>query len=186
MSDKTIARRYARAIFDLALEQDRIEQVRSELRQVAQAIEDNAALKRMLKNQLVPTAAKKAVFSQAFGQLSNVTANFLKLVLDKRRGIHLMEIVSQFMVLADLSESIVHAEVCSAVFLSEEDLADLQQSLSTATGKTVCLQSRLEPELIGGMVVKLGDRVYDGSVQRRLSAMKDRLCRADFREIEVK
>lgn len=187
MSDLTIARRYAQALFELARERNLLETVQDDLARVMRGVQESGELKRMLADQLVPAAEKKSVFRKVFGPVvAKETMNFLLLVLDKRRERFLEDMHREFLAFVNDARNIVEAEVRSAVPLSAGELQALQGRLAQASGKEVRLSNRVDPALVGGLVVKIGDRIYDGSVKRRLGDLRQRLRQADFREIGVR
>ncbi|MEW6661872.1 MAG: F0F1 ATP synthase subunit delta [Bacillota bacterium] len=186
MSDVTIARRYARALFELALERGQMAAVDEDLAALIKLIQENQDLKRFLADQLIgPERKKELVQTVLAGALSKTTLHFIMLVIDKRRERLLEVMYREFRSCINQSANILEGEVGSAVPLDREDLAQLEEKLSAAIKKKVLLTNRVEPALIGGLVVKLGDRVYDGSLRYRLTALKQKLRQTDFSQIGV-
>lgn len=176
MSEQTVARRYALALFQIAVEQDILGQVEQELAQIIQTVNESPELKRVVEHQLITSREKKKVFAELFsGRVSWLTMNFLNLVLDKRRERYLNHIYRQFVVLANEARNILEVEIRSAIKLSQQVLDALAKKLGQSTGKNIRLVERVEPHLKGGAVLKVGDRIIDGSIATRLERMKKHL-----------
>ncbi len=181
MKDLTVARRYAVAVFQLAEERNQVERVQADLAQVIQTIAASADLRKLVADQRVPAHGKKEVFRQVFaGAVSVITMNFLLLVLDKGREAHLEAIYQQYTARVRHRQNIQEAEVRTAMPLGADTLSALADRLGQSTGGQVVLTTKVDPSLLGGMVLKIGDRVYDGSVATRLKTLQNRLCQADF------
>lgn len=176
MLENAIARRYASALFDLALEQGKIDDFEKELETVIKTVESSPELAAVLDNQLMEAYIKKDVVHQIFtGQVSDTTVDFLKVVLDKRREMYLKDIYNYFVAAANESRNLRDAEVVSARELTEADLAQVRAKLEQMTGKTIRLKSRVDQSIIGGLVVRIGDKIIDGSVTKRLELLKETL-----------
>lgn len=186
MSDKTIARRYAQALFVLAREKDQIKKVGEDFGLVYGVIQENEELKKVIQHQMLDREAKKKIVSEIFGKrVSRTMLNFLLLVIDKRRERYLGEIYEEFLNYYHQALNIMYAEVQAAFDLSEPQAKSLKDKLSSITGKDVRLDKKVVPALLGGLIVKINDRVYDGSVAGRLKDLKEYLSRAETRQIGV-
>lgn len=176
MLENAISRRYASALFDLAQEQGKIEDFEKELEAVIKAIDASPELEAVLDNQLMEAHIKKDVVHQVFtGQVSDTTVDFLKVVLDKHREMYLKDIYNYFVAAANESRNLRDAEVVSARELTEADLAEVKAKLEKMTGKTIRLTSKVDQSIIGGLVVRIGDKIIDGSVTKRLELLKETL-----------
>ncbi len=181
MINKTIARRYARALFAIAEKNKDIEQYKKELTLVVNTVLANPQLDEVLKHQLIEPEKKKSIFDAIFSsQISPIMKNFLHLLMDKRRERFLKEILSEYIMFADQAKNIVAATVRTAVELKPEYEKAIKDKLSYLTGKETRLKIQVDPQLIGGVVVKIGDRVYDGSIKKRLQTLKLQLTKVDF------
>jgi len=179
MLNKAVARRYAAAFFSLALEKGLVDSLERELAEVVKTVDENPDLQRFLDNPMVVVAEKKKVVDEVFGgRLSNLTLDFLKVVLDKRREAYLKDIYNEFVKRANEARNLVDVEVTSAKELSQADLTALEARLVKMTGKQVRLTTKVDPALIGGLVVRIGDRVIDGSVTKRLELLREALLQA--------
>lgn len=179
MLNQAVARRYSRALFDLAQEKGLIDQVDQELGMVISLIEENPRLKAVTDDVLITPQVKRDLFEKLYaGKLSPVVMNFLLVVVQKRRESYLPQMYRAFMDLANEARGVVEVEVRSAVTLPEDTVVNLESRLVKRLGKRVKFETTVAPELIGGLVVRVGDELMDGSVRTRLHRMRDRLIRS--------
>jgi F-type H+-transporting ATPase subunit delta len=176
MLNKSVARRYAEAFFAIAQERNLIDELQVELLEVADTIANNKDLAAFMGHVLIPPKDKREVVAQLFaGKISDVTLNFLNVVIDKRRANYIAAIAEEYKALADQSRNIVKADVVSAKPVTEQEVAELEKTLSAATGKTVKVSMNIDPNLIGGIKVRIGDRIIDASVVKKLELLKSDL-----------
>ncbi len=170
-----IAKRYATALLELGTETGSLDALVQELVRVAQAYESSAELRQAFDNPLVPQAAKKAILGDVCSSLAlgTTSKNALGLLLDRRRIRALPAIAQRLREIAELRRGILRAEVMTALPLPEEYFEKLQKELERISGRRVALDRKLEPSLICGVVVRVGDTVYDGSVIARLKQLTD-------------
>ncbi|WP_366923710.1 F0F1 ATP synthase subunit delta [Metallumcola ferriviriculae] len=181
MIDRTIARRYAQALFAIARESDKIKQFEDELTLVVDTIQASPELEQVLEHQLIEPEAKKELLEKVFrSQVSQEILNFVKLVCDKRRERYLSQMLREYIAFADEARNVLAATVRTAKELTPEHYQGIKEKLSKMTGKEIRLETKVDPELIAGVVVKIGDRVYDGSVANRLSDLKTHLTKVHF------
>lgn len=172
----TVARRYAEALYDLAAETGMVDRMENELEAVSEAIKASAELKKILHHPRITAEEKKGLIKDLFaGKVSPVMENFLYLLIDRKREALLDEIRERFVDLANKARNIVRAEVTSAVELTAKEKEELQEVLGRITKKNVKISYQVDPGIIGGVVVRIGDRVIDGSLRTRLAAMRDHL-----------
>ena len=187
MLENAVARRYAQAFFAIARETEQVDQLENELKVVVDAISANDDLKKVMDHQLVSPEEKKNIINQVFSQeISEITVNFLDVVIEKYRGSYIPAIYDEFVSYANELRNMADAEVAAAVALSDADLKELTDKLSAATGKTIRLQSKVDPSLIGGVMVGIGDMIVDGTVSGRLAKLKDNLLKSEVKEIGVR
>jgi len=173
-----IAHRYAQALFDIAV-QENLDRVEAELQELTQCVDQNPEVAHVLYHPHISLTEKKEIMNKIFAdQLSVTVRNFLNLLIDRRRQNYLAEITQEFSRLADEARNIVEAQVYSAVPLSEAQEARLKEQLMRMTGKNVRMIKEVCPELIGGVRVKIGDRVIDGTVAYKLKQMRQSLRHA--------
>jgi F-type H+-transporting ATPase subunit delta len=176
MINNTIARRYARAIFDIAREQNGIEKFSRDLKSIVDLIEENPDMRKIVYGRLVPVEAKKEIIREILpGDTDRMLVNFLFLILDKGREQYLTGIFEAYDRLAAEEKMIIPAEVTSAIPLTEEQVAKLESKLSGLTGKSVKVKINVEPALMGGITVRIGDTVYDGSIAKKLDLLNEHL-----------
>ena len=183
MSNRSLSRRYAQALFLSSQEKNLLDEVETELKMVVASIKGSRELFRIISRDIIPTEEKKALLVKLFqGKISPQTMNFIKLVMDKHREKYLQEMLSEYIVLADTARNMLEAEVKTAVEMSPQQQELLKKQLSTYTGKDVRLNIELDPSLLGGVMIKIGDKVYDGSARQQLQALKERLESVYFDE----
>lgn len=182
MLENAVSRRYAQAFFALAQETGNIDKFESELQAVVEAINETGELKKVMEHQLVSPDEKKAIINAVFAQeISETTMNFLDIVIDKYRATYIPGIYEEFVAYANHTRNMIDARVKSAVELTDSDLDTIKSKLADMTGKTVRVQSELDPSLIGGVVVRIGDKVVDGSLAGRLAKLKENLLQFEVK-----
>jgi F-type H+-transporting ATPase subunit delta len=172
-----VATRYARALLELGQETKTLETLIGELERAAATYEANAELRAALANPLLSRDAKNAIISDvasALGLAGNAK-NTLRLLADRRRIAELPAITRRLRELVDREQGLVHADVVSAARLSAGFYDRLKAELEKLTGKKIALRSSEDPSLIGGVVIRIGDTVIDGSLKSRLDSLKQSL-----------
>lgn len=167
-----LARRYAQALFELAEQQD-LNQIETELQQLTSLIEENPEVAHLLYHPHISLTEKKAIMDKLFsGNMSDTLRRFFYLLIDKRRENLLPDIQREFNLFADKARNIVEARITSAAPLSKSQEERLHKELARISGKNVRMVKEVRPELIGGIIVQIGDRVMDGSVASKLSQIR--------------
>ncbi|MEW9702343.1 F0F1 ATP synthase subunit delta [Paenibacillus sp. SI8] len=175
MSDIVVAKRYARALFEVAQAKSLIAQVEEELKSVASAIRDNADLQKFLNHPNIGTSVKTDLLKQIFeGKVSEPVWNTLLVLIDKGRQSILSALVADYVKIANEALGQASATVYSAIVLTDDQQAEIAAHFSKVTGKTIRVNNVVEPKLLGGIQVRIGDRLYDGSLAGKL----DRLSKA--------
>ena len=169
---------YATALADIALEQGAAEPVRKQLAEFGAAYAESAELRNVLANPAVEAAAKHGVIEKLVARLgaSRIVRNFLYVVVDNQRTHLLPEILQTFEDVLRQRQGVAEAEVTSAAELTAPQKTQLQQTLEKLTGRKIQAKYSLDPALLGGAVVRIGDTIYDGSVRNRLNQMRARLA----------
>jgi len=178
MPTKTAATRYARALFDVALqEQADLDQVDRELAGFAALLDEHATLKKVLLNPAVLAPRKGAAVTELTSRagVSTITGKLLVLLAERDRLVLLPDLQAAYRDRVLAYRNIVRAEVTTAAELPPERAVHIQQSLAGLTGRTVTVETRVDPGIIGGVVARIGSMVYDASVTRQLERMKERL-----------
>ncbi len=181
MRTTTISHRYARAIFGAALEENKLARVAGDLANVLALNRQDPAFLNFLMTPEVLTDGKEGFIRTVFGpQLDPLTVNFLLLLMDKKRIAHLPGICEDVQRLYEEHQGLLRAEVLSAVPLDAAQEARLKKELDRLTGKDVRLEKRLDPSVLGGVVVHLGKKVIDRSLRRGLRELGDRLLHTEL------
>lgn len=181
-----LALRYAEALFELASEKQVLATAEEELALVEETISAHSELATLLFHPQVPLAAKKETVARVFGpQVSEYIRNFLLLLVDRRRETALPAIIKEFRSLANKARNIAEAEVTTAMPLTQAEQTALAAKLGKVTGKTVILKTQVDKRILGGVVVKMGDKLIDGSVVRQLETLKTALLRTEVSKIGV-
>ncbi len=169
------AKRYAQAAFELARDGNAVETWEADMRALAAAVASPEALA-FLDDRRVPADSKLTFLRRAADQPAGLVWNLVQLLEKKGRLALLPQIAEQFQVQLDEHRGITHAQVLTAVAMSDNEKQALAGRLSELTGKTVLIQALEEPDILGGLVARIGDRLIDGSTRSKLVALKSRLA----------
>jgi F-type H+-transporting ATPase subunit delta len=173
----SVARRYAKALFSLAVEMGRVEPWSETLQSLNEAVEGSPDLREVLSNPVYSREQRRAIVEKlaAALRLESEPANLLFLLGDRNRLGYLAAIVDNFRTLADGHLGRVRAKVTSAVPLDASAAQAIADRLSQATKATVLLDRDVDPALLGGVVAQVGSLVYDGSVRTQLEDLRRQL-----------
>jgi F-type H+-transporting ATPase subunit delta len=176
MREESVARRYAAAFFQQAHRSGDLARAGQELKTAADLIAATPMLRSLLGQPLVTEERKKQALRNALGdRVSGATLAFLNLLVDKRRANLLEHVQEEFARRLLEFQNIAHATAVSAVPLTPAQTAALERSLETRTGKDIELQTEVDPSLIGGILVRIGDTVLDGTVKGNLERLREQL-----------
>ena len=175
---KSVSRQYATTLADVAMAQGAADTATQELAGFGALYAESAELRNFLSSPAVTREAKHRVIEKLLARVggSKIVRNFLFVIVDHQRTQLLPEIIAAFQEEIRLRQGIREAQVSSAVELSKAQKAEMEFTLERLTGKRVEAKFSLEPELLGGAVVRLGDTVYDGSLRSRLNDLRARLA----------
>jgi F-type H+-transporting ATPase subunit delta len=177
---ETIARSYAEALFELAQREESLEAYGEALAQVAALLDDTPELRLFLETPRVEAAEKKKVLRKALeGRIPEHILNFLLVVIDRRRQRLIAEMATAYRELVDAHLGRTHVDVSVARPLDDEERDFVQNRLSLILGKEAIPHVRVQPELLGGILFRSGDTIFDGSVRRQLQRMRRQLMTAD-------
>jgi F-type H+-transporting ATPase subunit delta len=170
-----IARRYAKALVQLGAEEGAVERFNSELTAVNAVLADNPALNSIFRSPAYGIEAKRAILRDIISklELSGTVANFLQLILDRNRLAFLPQIAESFSAFADDLSGVIRPTLSSGLPLDGSQVGEIKAALEKSTGKKVVLNVEVDPNLIGGVVTKIGGTVYDGSVRTQLNRIED-------------
>ncbi len=172
MRETVLARRYARALFLLAVERDLVDKIHQELASFSEILKENRDLRLFLDAPQVDRAEKRQAIEELFqDRFSNVFFNFLVLLIEKGRQALFTHIVQQFEILFDRYRNRVRALAITAIPLGTHHLTRLQEALSSRLQSEVRIENRVDPDILGGMVVKIDGQVLDGSLRYQLERL---------------
>ena len=169
---------YANALADIAVAQAAAEPVLKQLNDFGATYADSAELRHVLSSPAVTRAAKHGVIEKIAARMRapKILRNFLFIIADRRRMHALPEIVASFQEVIRQRQGIAEAEISSAVGLSAAQKTEIKKTLERLTGKRVEPKYSIDPALLGGAVVRIGDTIYDGSLRNRLNDLRARLA----------
>jgi len=179
MQSGSLARRYAKAIFAIGSERGILDKLGETLRSLAQAMKISTELDALLSNPAIQRADRRKVIDALLARVGaeSVARDFVHLLLERERLAALPMISLELDQMIEAKAGRVHAEVTSARPLDTAQLQQITAALEKLSGKKVTIAKHEDPELLGGVVAKIGDVVYDGSLRARLDALRDELAR---------
>lgn len=170
----SMAGRYAAALFDLAKEERQLPRLEADLAAFQSMLDQSADLRRLVRSPVISAEdqarALDAILAKA--RLSDVTANFLRLIARKRRLFAVADMIRDFRALLARERGEVSADVASAHPLTPDQLAALKDALRVQIGKNVQVNTRVDPALLGGLIVKVGSKMIDSSLRTKLNNLK--------------
>lgn len=172
----TIARRYAQALLQEAQNHENVDQVDEDVDLIRDSLDDSRELLLVFESPVIPHGKKEAIVIELFKErLQPVTMHFLQLLIEKKREDLFPAVVRAYGELRDKQLGIVEVRVRSAAPLGDAETKRLETVLEEKTGQRIRLILDVDPELIGGLVVRIGDTVYDSSVRHQLSVLREQL-----------
>jgi F-type H+-transporting ATPase subunit delta len=173
MSSKAAAR-YAKSLIDLSQEQNAFEDLMNDMVLFEKVVDNNSELEAILKNPIVPLDKKAGILADVFGsKVHQITQSFLKLVVNKGRSGILLDTAKQFIAQYQAIKGIVTAEVTSAIALTAANKAEIDDLVKKKLGaKEVIIKEKVNEKLIGGFILKVGDKQFDASISGGLNKLK--------------
>ena len=169
-----VAERYARALFDLSLEEKALDTTETDLGRIEAIMNESEDFVRLIKSPVFTSdeqlAAVSALLDKA--QIDGIVGNFVRVVTSNRRLFSLPGIIKAFRKILTTHRGEQVAEVTSAQPLADDELEALKASLKDALGKDIAIDAKVDPELLGGLVVKVGSQMVDSSVRTKLNSLK--------------
>jgi F-type H+-transporting ATPase subunit delta len=172
---RVYARRYARAVFEIALEKKELDRWQADLEKVA-ALGEDAAFIALIENPKVGLEKKNEILSRLLGELNPLARNLVYLLVSRGRLSMIGEITQEYHRLLDSYRGIEHAEVITAVPLDAKEKKKLEEHLGKVVGKKIVLEASVDPSLVGGMIARVGGKLLDGSTHGQLLALKKDLA----------
>jgi ATP synthase F1 delta subunit len=167
-----IAEVYARALFEAARGHDRLDVVREQLEQFADALASNNDLQVFFFSPYFSTAEQKAGLEQAVSDADPLLENFLAMLVENRRMPVLAATRSRFEELWEQENHRLPVEVTSAIELDEQTVSDIGKRIGEQTGQKIQLTSRVDPDILGGIVLRVGNSILDASIRNRLEQLR--------------
>ena len=177
MIDTTLAKRYAQALVEIGEEQNALDGYGRDLTALTELVAESKDFREVLINPVFPKEDKKKIANSILEKLGTdrMVINFINLLIDRKRIDQLEGIEKAYHQRVDEIRGITRGEVASASPLDDAELDRIRQALSDISGKDVRLSARVDPSLIGGLVAKVGDKVFDGSIRSQLNELKESL-----------
>ena len=186
MRDETVARNYAETLFELARRNDSTQEYGDALETVAGLLEDVSRFRTFVETPRIDDEVKKSVIRKVLADRTpRHVVNFVLTTIDKRRQHLLREISQEYLLLLDDHLGREHVEVTVARPLDATTAQMVSERLSKMLGRQAIPHVRVKPEILGGLVVRTGDTIYDGSVRRRLEGLRRRLLTAGIPSTKV-
>ena len=173
-----VARTYARALFEAAKDKGRIEPVRDELATFVEAVEEVPELRSLIRNPELDPRTKAAALDAVLEGADELIRNFVRVVTEKGRAAQLDEIAREYEALVAAEEQILSVELTTAYALSDDEAAAIVKQIEEASGQRVEAERTVDPDLIGGLVLKAGSLEVDSSVRGRLDRLRRDLAHA--------
>ncbi|RXH23547.1 ATP synthase F0F1 subunit delta [Bradyrhizobium nanningense] len=169
-----VSGRYATALFELARDQKVVDEVKADLEKFEALLNESADLKRLVRSPVFAADAQSKALAAVLDKagIAGISANFLKVLTANRRLFAVADVIRAYRVLVAKFKGETTADVTVAEALSDKNLDALKVALKSVTGKDVALNLKVDPAIIGGLVVKLGSRMVDGSLRTKLNSIK--------------
>lgn len=174
---KLVSKTYSKALFELAIELNLLDKILDEFEFVVKSFNEYPEFYEIITSPKVNLGEKKKIIDETFkGKISNELLSFIKLLFDKKRESFIKEICKEFRIISDEHNGLVLATVESVIPLTNEEIKKLETELNKLTGKTITVTNIINKDIVGGLVVKVGDKIIDGSVKRKLENLKHDLA----------
>lgn len=168
-----VAKRYAEALFQLASETHSIAEVSADLHELTKAIEATPALLELLNAPKISSAKKKAMLAEILANANSAVVNTVQLLVDKQRIQDVTTVAREFQNLATAAQGAAEATVYSTRALTESEQAEISAAFAKLVGKsTLAIQNIIEPSILGGIRVQIGNYIYDSTIASKLEGLK--------------
>ncbi len=179
MKGSRVAARYAKSMIQLAKEQGSLEKVYGDMKDIKGTIHSNDELDIVLKSPLIKSEKKKQILVAIFKSTEKLTKSLLEQLVSQNREMHLELVASEFIAQYNVLKGIVIAKVTSAKQISDKDLKTLSASIKEQFNcSEVVIEEKIDEALLGGMIVRIGDKQIDDSIDRRIKDLKNELIQA--------
>ena len=176
MSNRAIAKRYAHALLEEAVSRDLESTVERDFVTINEIADASPDLRMLFRSPIIEWWRKKNIVKEVLdGRVNDLTMNFMVLVIEKGRERVIREIIAEYLRMLDVRRNILRIDVDSATALDEGTRKNVVDAIGKQSGKTVMADFDEAPELIGGLRITIGDKVYDGSLRAQLEDLRERL-----------
>jgi F-type H+-transporting ATPase subunit delta len=184
MIERTLIKIYAKALYQLADEKGRVDEVYDELRDLSTLFKDSKELYALLTSPKVDRKEKKRIIRDTLGPVcSRLTVYFLLTLIDKNREVLIPFMSEEFKEILDDVHNRIDVEVTSAIRLEDDMLRRIKDALSRVLQKEIVLQPRVDPDILGGIIVRVEDTVLDSSLKGRMERLRERMLGEDRRRV---
>ncbi len=173
-----IAQVYGRALFEAAEDHDKLDSVREQVGQFADALNDNRDLSVFFFSPYFSTEEKKDGLGKVLDGAEDIVRNFLELLIEKHRMPAIHRIRREYDALWEEANKLLPVEVTSAIELDRQTVEQIGEKIGERTGRRVQLESKVDPDILGGIVVRVGDRILDASIANRLEGLRRQVARS--------
>jgi F-type H+-transporting ATPase subunit delta len=180
MIEVKLGDRYAKSILDLAIERGVLEQVWQDFRSIESVCASSPDFVRMLKNPIILPDKKKDVLKQVFSNVHEITALFINILVNKHREGFLADVANRFLFQYDTHKNITRGELVSPMPLSAAQKASIKKVVEEELKTSFELVERIDPSLIGGFTLRVGDKLFDSSIATRLRKLKQEFSKNPY------
>ena len=168
---------YARALFEMAQAEGVVSRVEEELHRLSELLKANPELLQFLKDPNIKPEGKRLALSELFqSRVHPLVLTTLVSLSDQDRGGRVLQVIAEFNTIADTARQQVTGEVTTAVAIDDATLGRLVTELNRVTGKSVQLFQKIDPAILGGAIIKVGEKIIDGSLRRKLDQIQEKLA----------
>lgn len=176
MSQSTAAKRYAQALFELAQEKQLLTEVEADLREIKTVFHENKELLQVLASPNLSLSSKKQMIQDVFAGANEIVMSTLQLLVDKKRINETVQVIEEFMKLSHEALGVAEAKVYSTRALTDEECEKISTAFAQKVGKqSLRIQNEIDPSLIGGIRLQIGNRIYDSSILNKLNRLQREL-----------
>ncbi|WP_147534975.1 F0F1 ATP synthase subunit delta [Bacillus marasmi] len=173
MSNSAVAKRYALALFQLSKEHQLLDQMETELRVVKDVVTNNPGLTALLQSPKLSKDKKKEIVTEAFSSASPYVVNTLKIMIDRGRAAHLAALADEFIILANEERGVAEADVFTTRPITADESKALSESFASKVGKkALTINNIVDSNLLGGVKLRIGNRIFDGSLRGKLERLE--------------
>ncbi|SDJ28318.1 F0F1 ATP synthase subunit delta [Salimicrobium halophilum] len=182
MSEVVVAKRYADALFELGQEKSKLDTFQEEMKTLRKVALENGSLETVLKHPRIPADRKKELVNESFKGFSEEVLHTLHLLIDRHRTEIIIPLAERFLAKVNEHHGVQEATVYTVRELSEEEKQRLSKTFAPKVGKdSLIIDNRVDPDLLGGVRIRIGNRIFDGSVRGKLDQMERELLSANNR-----